>query len=1394
VGSNAEPCYTGSTGCITDNPADKIGILPGYDSNSGFDGVTGLGTINAANLVNSWGQVAQTGTSTTLSISPAHITYGNTVAASGSVTAASGTPTGEVILQADQLSFGSMPLASGSYSQNVSILPAGAYTAIASYLGDGSFSKSTSSPVSLTVDKAPSSGSLAFTAIDPFNHLPTSSTNSIPYGSQIVGAFTAQGVSGVPGIAAPTGTVTFSQGGSSIGQNDLNNGTATAFAIAGVMGDASWTANYGGDSNYLPNAPVNGSYTVVKAKTTLESHPNVSVVTGSNSVTLSATVSSLSYAAPPMGTVTFSINGTAVGNTSVIPGADPVTSAGIATASLTVPSSQLKAGTNLITASYSGNSNFSGSQSTQTSVLYSSSALSSAITLTASSDSTSNTAPVTLSAAVTLSESPAPIGLVSFMDGAKLLARVPIVGINPAAGAATGTAKLVTLLPTGTHSITATYAGIAGAIPAATSAAASITVTGTLPTTTALTAKSNSLFPANYDLTALVYAGGTTVPTGTVTVNEPSLGGTLGQITLDPTTVSKGLAPEEQLGVGGTPQEVKTGDFNGDGILDLAVSRDFSLDNVGDFGLGQPQLEIFLGKGDGTFAKPLTMVITMDPNIAGPQGIEVGDFNGDGIQDIVFVFSFGGNITTLLGKGDGTFNIGPALSVPGAFPTLNNVTVDDFNGDGLLDIAFADLGDSSFDVALGNGDGSFQAPQLIQSLAPSRIQAADVNKDGKPDLVVLHPFANSVNIALGKGDGTFQDEVAYGVNADTPWGFALGDVNKDGYLDIVTADQGDSTVAVLLNNGDGTYGSAITYSVGFFPQSVTIGDINNDGLADIICANNGGNSLTILYGKGDGTFTTGATVKTGAAPVVPFLTDLNNDGLPDIVVNENQNGTTGIFLSGTTLSGKITNIAVDGAVTEKQTLTATYAGDTIYSSSTSPAISLAGSGAATPTHISWSPAAASGVFGTAVPAGLLNATAAAQNNAAVAGAISYATIVPGAGSMPVTASTTLPAAGAYTITATFTPESTADYASSTAQATFTVSKAGVTQVLTASSTAVAPGSPLTLTDVVTPATTGTPTGVVNFFAGSSSIGAATLDSTGKATLVTSSLPAGSASITAAYLGDGNFNTDTSAATTVTIGTPNFLLSLAAPSLSVTAGSSAKVDLNIAASLGYTGNVNLSCGNAPAGISCAFAPASGMLSGTALQSTLTLTAAGPSNTASNEPVQTPWLALGGGTTLACLLFLGTPIRTNRRLRGMLIIALCVGLTAMTIGCGGSSSSSSTATLSLSSSRPKAASGSSITLKATVGGKHASSATGTVTFYDGATALGSAAQVSAGAASITVPSLSVGTHTITANYSGDTKNSAAPSNALQQVITGQTTIQIVAVSGTVTQTASLDVTLQ
>ena len=276
-------------------------------------------------------------------------------------------------------------------------------------------------------------------------------------------------------------------------------------------------------------------------------------------------------------------------------------------------------------------------------------------------------------------------------------------------------------------------------------------------------------------------------------------------------------------------------DLNNDGFTDLVLANTTG-NNV----------NVLLGKGDGTFQAAVSYPLTNTPT-----ALALADFNGDGKPDIVTADPANG-VSVLLGKGDGTFlAAASSLSNPqltSGFQAVS-VVVDDFNGDGLADIAVANANSSSLSVMLGKGDGTFQTPAVISTATQAmRLTTADFNGDGKADLAT-----NTGVVLLGKGDGTFQTAVTYttGVSSSS---VAAGDLNGNGKTDLVF---GDTVVAVLAGNGDGTFQAApLTYQVPASASSLLVGEFSSDGKTDLAVAT--GNTVSFLMGT-----TVSMTVVTG---------------------------------------------------------------------------------------------------------------------------------------------------------------------------------------------------------------------------------------------------------------------------------------------------------------------------------------------------------------------------------------------------------------------------------------------------------------------------------------------------------------------------------------------------
>src|SRR5438034_1410164 len=192
---------------------------------------------------------------------------------------------------------------------------------------------------------------------------------------------------------------------------------------------------------------------------------------------------------------------------------------------------------------------------------------------------------------------------------------------------------------------------------------------------------------------------------------------------------------------GSNPASVAAGDFNRDGVLDLATAN-----------YGSNTVSVLLGNGDGTFQAARTFA-TAGFN---PEFVAVGDVNLDGRQDLAVAQSGStpSLVSVLLGNGDGSFQ--PARIFATGQGSLS-VAIGDVNGDGRPDLVAANYYSNDVSVLLGNGDGTFQpALSFDAGNHPSSVAVGDFNGDGRPDLAVSNFTSNNVSVLLGNGDGTFQ--------------------------------------------------------------------------------------------------------------------------------------------------------------------------------------------------------------------------------------------------------------------------------------------------------------------------------------------------------------------------------------------------------------------------------------------------------------------------------------------------------------------------------------------------------------------------------------------------------------------------------------------------------------
>lgn len=334
-------------------------------------------------------------------------------------------------------------------------------------------------------------------------------------------------------------------------------------------------------------------------------------------------------------------------------------------------------------------------------------------------------------------------------------------------------------------------------------------------------------------------------------------------------------APFQRLPVGDHPWG-SIGDFNGDGILDIATANKWSDD-----------VSVLLGQGDGTFG-----LETRYPLIGRPTDLLIADLNGDGILDLATPSYRDSNLSILKGKGDGTFEPATEMIVGGGPYGLK---AGDFNNDGRVDLAFVDAYSFQVVVLLGEKGGGYAAPiSTALTLEPDDLTVGDFNKDGLLDVATVDSTGNTATILLGRGDGRFFDPTTRQVGGE-PFSISSADVDSDGFLDLVTADGTTGTVTILFGSATGIFDQSLTPQAAIGVTAVAAADFNNDGRIDLVATNYYDGTLSVFLNRGGRTFDSQTLVIVGDTPSFVAVGDLNHDGQMD-VINGSSNGIVAISL------------------------------------------------------------------------------------------------------------------------------------------------------------------------------------------------------------------------------------------------------------------------------------------------------------------------------------------------------------------------------------------------------------------------------------------------------------------------------------------------------------------
>jgi hypothetical protein len=856
-------------------------------------------------------------------------------------------------------------------------------------------------------------------------------------------------------------------------------------------------------------------------------------------------------------------------------------------------------------------------------------------------------------------------------------------------------------------------------------------------------------------------------------------------------TQAIGLLSNSNFQLSNSPEGLITGDFNGDGIPDLA-----SIDLVGN------TVSILLGYGNGFLAG------SSYPTGNRPRGIVTGDFNGDGKLDLAIANSADQTLTILLGNGDGTFT--PISSAPptGAFPT--QLVAADFNGDGKLDLAVVNLcgtdtincpplGNSvpgTLTILLGNGDGTFTPAASSPSTGnqPSYITAGDFNSDGLIDLAVSNAGSNSISILMGNGDGKFTPATTSLTTASQPQGIVTGDFNGDGALDLAVVTPYAGTFAVFLNQGCAKVAAAnCTFAQRPFgfgsntnPVAIATADMNGDGILDIVTANTSPNSISVMLGDGSGMFTQVVLLDSQAFNIFPnpnsvVIADFNGDGRLDVAATGTSNGYPLSWYS-VLLQSPVASV----------TLTPSSGSASTYGQQVQFTATISGpSGDPAPTGTVIFSDGGTTLFG-----------------------------MPLMGNQAVFETSTL-GAGAHQISATYNGD--ANYVPRVSNGIAqTVLQAQSTTNLISNPNPAGSGQPVQLMATIQSAYGGTVTGTVNFtdLNSSTSLGTATV-SNGSAQISVLNLAQGTHQITATYGGDSNSTGSQSATATQTVNIATTMISLNS-SLSSSSYSQA-VTITATVQPSYvtgiaTGTVSFYDGgnfwqSAPVlnntaqitvsgfavgahSLSATYSGDSNFTGSSAAPISLTVSSAATTTvvTSNANPsvygqsatfTATVNLGFAGSTPSGAItIFDGTTVLYSGYLSGgsaqVTVNSLLAGTHSITAQYAGSANFTGStsavltqtvnqaASLILASSNVNPASfGQPVTFNATI--QTTTVPSGTVTFLDNGVALGTVTLPgNTNFANFTAAALSTGSHSITASYSGDSNFTPSTSAALTETV--------------------------
>jgi Bacterial Ig-like domain (group 3)/FG-GAP-like repeat len=853
----------------------------------------------------------------------------------------------------------------------------------------------------------------------------------------------------------------------------------------------------------------------------------------------------------------------------------------------------------------------------------------------------------------------------------------------------------------------------------------------------------------------------------------------------------------------GDVASIAMGDFNGDGLMDIALT-----DNA------QQNVLFFTGNGDGTFTQGSTSIST--PTAA--RGVVVADFNKNGIDDVAYARASGSlfDLYVAISNGDGTFQVSntPVATQIGEF-----LTTGDTNADNNADIVAStitrpgaptsNIGNSLF-VILGNGNGTFKTPVVYLSDIPSDPHLADVNGDGIPDIIA----GGSIGALVyqGNGDGTFVPYAPGSLPAAEPviGGFILtyavnaGDYNNDGNADLIGTDANHPLAAVSLSLVAQSSAAQALANLGVFPLGSGVHNVDARYSGDSVFVGSLSNTVQLTAAPVNTSLTLTASpnssILSGQSVALTAVLSPFTVGPPTTITD----GQTVKFFSGVTflgtgtLSGGVATLSTTALPTGADALTAAYPGDSNYNPSTSNTVTTTVANVLLTSSANPSTYTQSVTFTATLPSGKTGSVTFFDGTTNIGtGAISGTTAT-------FTTSTLL--VGGHSITAKFNTDTSNVLVQ-------VVNKTTPTVTVTTSPNPSTFGGSVTITASVPSDASGT----ITFTSGTLNLGLGTIAS-GVASVTTTLLTPPSDLITATYSGDTNYNSAVGT-TTQNVAKANSSSTLtSSPNPSLPGSPVTFTDTLLPSNA--TGTVVFTNGSTTLGTATVTSGVATLTNSTLLLGSNLITATYSGDVNYNSSVATTTQTVAKATPVVTVNTSGPSIFGQSV---TITASVPVGPTGtititsggVTLGSGTITSSNGTVTITttvlpfgsdvitatyggdttnntatgtttqivskaspaetLTSSLNPSIFTQSVTFTATL----PTNVTGTVTFTNGSTTIGTS-NLTSGVATIATSGLLVGDDPITATYNGDTNNNSATAN-LTQTVHKATPIVTVTTSG-------------